>query len=222
MVPLPNRQPTNLFFINVTILEFKRHRKLVIFDLTHVLNKKKMIWSYCRIDSVPNYHSSMRPFYNSKSVINFEFFGILNHYRQIVVTTTKIFAKGKSLCTIAGNTYGRGRPSIIFSDNGNNLDGANNLFKTIDWNDIEIESTIKKIQQKFSPPSATWWGGFWEHFVQMVIKILRRTLGQSSLNYEELMTVLCELKTSHLRKFRCSHSFDTFTEKKFRQCYLES
>jgi len=90
----------------------------------------------------------------------------------------------------------RGRPSIIYSDNGSNFVGSSNLLKSIDWNIVEREATTNKIDWKFSPPAAPWWGGFWERLVQMIKKLLRRVLGQSSLNYEELMSVLCDCEAT--------------------------
>ncbi|XP_071035401.1 uncharacterized protein [Parasteatoda tepidariorum] len=86
----------------------------------------------------------------------------------------------------------RGRPSVIYSDNGTNFVEAENLFRSIHWSVVESETTVKRIVWKFIPPFAAWWGGFWERVVQMVKKLLRRVLGNASLNYEELMSLLCE------------------------------
>ncbi|XP_071043387.1 uncharacterized protein [Parasteatoda tepidariorum] len=89
----------------------------------------------------------------------------------------------------------RGRQSVVYSDNGTNFVGAENLFRSIDWSVVESETTVKRIVWKFIPPSAGWWGGFWERMVQMVKKLLRRVLGNASPNYEELMSLLCECET---------------------------
>nr|XP_015904720.2 uncharacterized protein LOC107437295 [Parasteatoda tepidariorum] len=90
----------------------------------------------------------------------------------------------------------RGRPKVIYSDNGTNFTGANNLFKSLDWKMIEIEASVNRIQWNFNPPASPWWGGFWERMVQMVKKLLRRVLGQSALNYEEMTSVLCDCETT--------------------------
>ncbi|GFY03492.1 integrase catalytic domain-containing protein [Trichonephila clavipes] len=45
---------------------------------------------------------------------------------------------------------------------------------------------------KFIPPTAAWWGGWWERLVRIIKKLLRRSLGKSILSYEELSTVICE------------------------------
>ncbi|GFX89471.1 integrase catalytic domain-containing protein [Trichonephila clavipes] len=51
----------------------------------------------------------------------------------------------------------RGRPRIIYCDNGTNFRGA--------FNDL--------------PPTAAWWGGWWERLVRIIKKLLRRSLGKS-------------------------------------------
>ncbi|XP_018406270.1 PREDICTED: uncharacterized protein LOC108782486 [Cyphomyrmex costatus] len=82
----------------------------------------------------------------------------------------------------------RGRPSIIYSDNGRNFVGASNLLKRINWKKIARYGAINKIEWYFNPPSAAWWGGWWERLKDL----LKRTLGRTSLNYEEMFTVLCD------------------------------
>ncbi|GFS56475.1 integrase catalytic domain-containing protein [Trichonephila clavipes] len=86
----------------------------------------------------------------------------------------------------------RGRPTIIYSDNGTNFVGSNSALNSIDWDVVISKANIQKIKWKFNPPSAAWWGGFWERMIQMLKQILRKMLGRASLYYEELNTVLCE------------------------------
>ncbi|XP_035216750.1 uncharacterized protein LOC118190181, partial [Stegodyphus dumicola] len=90
----------------------------------------------------------------------------------------------------------RGRPSIIYSDKKSNFVGSSNLLRSINWNTIEIEAATNKIDWKFSPSTAPCWVGFWERLVQMIKKLLRRVLGQSRLNYEELMSGLCDCEAT--------------------------
>ncbi|GFY13031.1 integrase catalytic domain-containing protein [Trichonephila clavipes] len=86
----------------------------------------------------------------------------------------------------------RGRPTIIYSDNGTNFVGSNSALNSIDWDVVMSKANIQKIKWKFNPPSAAWWGGFWKRMIQMLKQILRKMLGRASLYYEELNTVLCE------------------------------
>jgi len=87
----------------------------------------------------------------------------------------------------------RGRPAVVYSDNGTNFVGAFNLFKTINWEQVEKECSLKRIVWKFNPPSAAWWGGWWERLVRTVKDLLRRILGKSTVTYETLLTYLCSI-----------------------------
>jgi len=44
----------------------------------------------------------------------------------------------------------------------------------------------------FDPPSAAWWGGWWERLISLLKDLLKRILKKTSLNYEEMNTVLCD------------------------------
>ncbi|GFX19597.1 integrase catalytic domain-containing protein [Trichonephila clavipes] len=83
----------------------------------------------------------------------------------------------------------RGTPRIIYSDNSTNIRGTYNELIDIDWNEI---SRYAEIQRIYIPPTASWWGGFWERLVRTVKELLRRTLGKAIFTYEELLTILCE------------------------------
>ncbi|GFT20190.1 integrase_H2C2 domain-containing protein [Trichonephila clavipes] len=50
--------------------------------------------------------------------------------------------------------WARGRGSMLYSDNGTNLVGAANALKTLDWDFIQAEYSLMKIQWLFSPPYA--------------------------------------------------------------------
>jgi hypothetical protein len=91
----------------------------------------------------------------------------------------------------------RGRPAIIHSDNGTNFIGTENAFKTLDWKKIVTQCAIQRIEWKFNPPTAAWWGGFWERMVRSVKELLRRVLGRSTVAYDQLNTYLCEIE-SHI------------------------
>lgn len=79
---------------------------------------------------------------------------------------------------------------------GTNFEGADNAFEEIDWNVIEKYSNGRKIEWNFNPPTAAWWGGWWERLIGMLKNILRRVLGKASLSYEEMVTVLCDCEST--------------------------
>ncbi|KMQ81890.1 bel12-ag transposon polyprotein, partial [Lasius niger] len=89
----------------------------------------------------------------------------------------------------------RGRISVMYSDNGTNFTGLNKALKQLDWTTIESEFRVNEIRWKFNPPSAPWWGGFWERLIGILKDLLRKNLGRSSLSCEELQTLLCECES---------------------------
>ncbi|GFW48320.1 integrase catalytic domain-containing protein [Trichonephila clavipes] len=86
----------------------------------------------------------------------------------------------------------RGRPRIIYCGNGTNFRGAFNDLAKLDWHKISREISTQKIVWKFIPPTAAWWGGWWERLVRIIKELLRRSFGKSILSYEELSTVICD------------------------------
>ncbi|UYV77640.1 hypothetical protein LAZ67_15001798 [Cordylochernes scorpioides] len=90
----------------------------------------------------------------------------------------------------------RGRPSNIYSDNGTNLVGTRNLFARLKWDKIVKETQKQRISWKLNPPTAAWWGGFWERMIRMIKNLLRKILGHRKLNYEQLETCLIEVEST--------------------------
>ena len=86
----------------------------------------------------------------------------------------------------------RGRCSTLYTDNGTNFVGTANALKSLDWNFIQSECSLMKIKWIFSPPSAPWYGGFWERMVRCVKELLRKCLGKACVTYEEMLTLLCD------------------------------
>ncbi|CAL8083424.1 unnamed protein product [Orchesella dallaii] len=85
------------------------------------------------------------------------------------------------------------RPSIIYSDNGTNFRGADNLFRKIDWNMLEKEENTSKITWKFNPVTSSWWGGWWERLIRTAKDLLRKTVGKQSLSFVELNVLLISI-----------------------------
>lgn len=90
----------------------------------------------------------------------------------------------------------RGRPTTIYTDNGTNFRGTNNILKNLNWQKIETSECLLPIKWKFIPPTAAWWGGWWERLIRSIKALLIRMLGRSSLNMEELATILCDVEAT--------------------------
>lgn len=82
--------------------------------------------------------------------------------------------------------------SMMYSDNGTNFVGSSNLLQGLNWKKISQDSSSKGIEWNFNPPSAAWWGEWWERLVRSVKELLRRVLGRACLGYQEMTTLLCE------------------------------
>ncbi|UYV63047.1 hypothetical protein LAZ67_2002938 [Cordylochernes scorpioides] len=90
----------------------------------------------------------------------------------------------------------RGRPTVIYSDNGTNFVGANNVLRALNWKKIVLDQDLHKINWKFIPPTAAWWGGWWERLIRSIKDLLVRILGHSSVYYEEMSTILCDVEAT--------------------------
>ncbi|GFS52655.1 integrase catalytic domain-containing protein [Trichonephila clavipes] len=69
------------------------------------------------------------------------------------------------------------------------------LYQKVNLEKLKNVEELNPISWKFIPPQAPWWGGFWERLIGLVKKTLRKTLGKTSLNHEELHTVLCDCES---------------------------
>ncbi|UYV65055.1 hypothetical protein LAZ67_3002993 [Cordylochernes scorpioides] len=116
-------------------------------------------------------------------------------YRAIHLEIVRTLEANTFLLALKRFICRRGPPGKIYSDNGTNFSKTNELLKRLDWGEIERESSVKRIQWIFIPPSAPWWGGFWERLVRVVKSLLVRMLGFSKLNYVQLETALCEVES---------------------------
>lgn len=94
----------------------------------------------------------------------------------------------------------RGICSTITSDCGTNLIGADAELKRLftassrEWTHLANVLTSDGVTWKFNPPSAPHFGGKWEAGVKSVKFHLRRVIGDATLTYEELSTLLVQIE----------------------------
>ena len=86
-------------------------------------------------------------------------------------------------------------PAIVYSDNGTNFVGLDNDFVHFEWEKISKHCAIERIDWRFNPPAAAWWGGWWERLIRLLKQLLCKTLGKASLTYKELKTALCDYES---------------------------
>ncbi|KMQ86241.1 hypothetical protein RF55_14823 [Lasius niger] len=96
----------------------------------------------------------------------------------------------------------RGKVSHIYSDNGTNFVGASkelqelyNLLKD-EQHKLHLEKFLSEdnITWHFIPPNAPNFGGLWEAAIKSTKTHLKRITGQTSLNYEEMYTLLAQIE----------------------------
>lgn len=96
----------------------------------------------------------------------------------------------------------RGVCGHIHSDNGTNFQGAakklSDTYKAVTTfefnNNISNFLSSKGIQWHFIPPAAPHFGGAWESTVKVMKYHLKRTIGQATLKFEELTTLLTRIE----------------------------
>ncbi|GJQ67568.1 hypothetical protein Trydic_g8378 [Trypoxylus dichotomus] len=94
----------------------------------------------------------------------------------------------------------RGKPTIMYSDNGTKFVGTNSelsqlktFFENTEYSIVQSLAT-ERIDWKFIPPSAPHFGGFWEAGVKCTKLHIRRVLVNVLITFEELLTVFTQVE----------------------------
>ncbi|CAH2093398.1 unnamed protein product [Euphydryas editha] len=86
----------------------------------------------------------------------------------------------------------RGRPYVIFCDNGTNFKGANSVLKRLLRSSRFCDD--EGIEFKFSPAYSPHFGGIWEAGIKSAKHHLKRVAGNASLTFEELATLFAQIE----------------------------
>ena len=91
----------------------------------------------------------------------------------------------------------RGRPRIIYSDNGSTFKAAAKLINLIN-KDEKINNYLAKnsIEWKFNLSRAPWWGGQFKRLVGVFKSAFHKTVGNGTLNFDELSAIVLDVETS--------------------------
>jgi hypothetical protein len=98
-------------------------------------------------------------------------------YREVHLDLTSLLSTESFLQTFRRFVACRGQLAIIYSDNGTNVLSTDRDFCQLDWEKILKNSAIERIDWKFNPPMAAWWGGWWECLIRLLKQLLKKTLG---------------------------------------------
>ena len=94
-------------------------------------------------------------------------------------------------------TSRRGLPSKIMSDNAKTFKAAaKEITKIRQSSQVKQLLINKRVSWEYIAEKAPWWGGFWECLVRSVKNCIRKTVGRSILNFEELHTLLIEVEAT--------------------------
>ena len=83
----------------------------------------------------------------------------------------------------------------MVSDNGRTFKAASKVIR-----DVTSDMSVRRhfadvgVEWKFNLERARWWGGIFERLIKCVKRCLKKTLGRTSLTYDELSTVTTEIE----------------------------
>jgi hypothetical protein len=90
----------------------------------------------------------------------------------------------------------RALPATLISDNAKTFKAASNeLKRIIRSEEVLCYLTTNRVTWKFIADRVPWWGRFWERMVKTVKQSLKKSIGRATLSYEELSTILIEVKS---------------------------
>lgn len=90
----------------------------------------------------------------------------------------------------------QGRPSTIFSDNGQTFIGAAHWLKEIQMDEqLQAYLAEKWITWRFNLTRAPWWGGQFERLVGVFKRAFYKTIRGEMLSWTELCEVVIEVET---------------------------
>ncbi|XP_071057553.1 uncharacterized protein [Onthophagus taurus] len=118
------------------------------------------------------------------------------HLKAVSDMTTETF-----LAALKRFTARRGHCKHMYSDNGTNFVGASKLLQpdiatVIQDRSFQDSLATQGTQWHFNPPAAPHFGGIWEAGVKSVKHHLRRVIGETTLTFEELSTLLYQIEAS--------------------------
>ena len=92
-------------------------------------------------------------------------------------------------------TSRRGLPATLISNNAKTFKGSSREVQRIARSkEVMRYLSNNGVFWKFIVERAPWWGGFWERLIQSVKRCLKKCIGRTNLNYDELRTLLSELE----------------------------
>ena len=90
----------------------------------------------------------------------------------------------------------QGLPVTLLSDNAKSFKSSSKEIQSICRSpEVFCYLADQRTTWKFIVAKAPWWGGFWERIVRSIKRCLRKVVGRTTLNFEELITLLIEIES---------------------------
>ena len=91
----------------------------------------------------------------------------------------------------------RGRPRIIYSDNGATFKSAEKWLRKV-YKDEELNDFISRqqIKWKFNLSRAPWWGGQYERLIGLFKRAFYKSVGNGTLTFEELEDLVLDIEVA--------------------------
>ena len=107
----------------------------------------------------------------------------------------------KFLTSLKGFIARRGRPSVIYSDNGSTFKAAAQWLKKV-RRDEKFNNCLaqQEITWKFNLSTAPWWGGQFERLIGVFKSAFRKVVGNGALTWSELSEVVLDVEVAINRR----------------------
>lgn len=116
--------------------------------------------------------------------------------RAVHLELTRSLSVESFLLAFRRFTSRRGLPATLMSDNGQTFRGSSKeIVKIARSKEVMRYLAINGVSWKFIVEKAPWWGGFWERLIQSVKRCLKKSIGRTTLSYDELNTLLIEVES---------------------------
>lgn len=88
-----------------------------------------------------------------------------------------------------------GRPRQLWSDNATNFQGANNVLKHINWNQVDEWCRVEnRVEWKFISARSPHWGGLWETQIRLAKRHLTKVMQGRVLHIDAFVTLLSQVE----------------------------
>ena len=92
-------------------------------------------------------------------------------------------------------------PANLQSDNAKTFKASSvNIRKIMQAAEVKTDLANKQVVLEFIVEKALWWGRYWERLVRSVKSCLKKFVGRSSLNFEELRKLMVEIECTLIIK----------------------